>query len=321
MHWTDRVGRRVKLRDLHILLAVAESGSMVKAADRLAVSQPVVSKTISDLELALGQRLLDRTSRGVAPTIYGEALLKCGTAVFDEMRQGIRQVEFLANPTVGQLRLGCQEAMAAGFVPGVAERFSRQFPGVVLEVVNADMTHKFRELRERTVELLIGRIQTPLADEELLAEPLFEERLFVAAGTRSRWARRQRINLAELIDERWVLPPFDTEPGILGKEIFRVSGLNIPVANTITFSINFACSLLATGRFVAFLPGSLLRFSAERLSLKVLPVKLPPHQSVVGVVTVKNRTLSPLADRFIVVARAVAKQLAEFGLARVKPTA
>jgi DNA-binding transcriptional LysR family regulator len=91
MQWSDRIGSRLKLRDLHILLAVAQAGSMSRAADRLAISHPVVSKTIADLEHALGVRLLDRTSQGTEPTSYGHALLSCGTVVFDELRRGCRR--------------------------------------------------------------------------------------------------------------------------------------------------------------------------------------------------------------------------------------
>ena len=78
MQWTDRIGRRVKLRDLHILLAVAQSGSMARAADQLAISHPVVSKTISALEHAIGVRLLDRTPQGIELTAHGRSFIKCG---------------------------------------------------------------------------------------------------------------------------------------------------------------------------------------------------------------------------------------------------
>ncbi len=124
MDWADRIGHRIKLRDLHILRAVAQWGSMAKAANQLSVSHPVISKTISDLEHTLGVRLLDRSSQGAEPTVYGRALLKCGTAVFDEMRQGLKQIEFLTNANSGELRIGCPEAMAAGLLPSIAEQFS-----------------------------------------------------------------------------------------------------------------------------------------------------------------------------------------------------
>ncbi len=129
MQWSDRVGRRLKLRDLHIVLAVAESGSMAKAAADLAISQPSVSKAIAEVEHVLGLRLFDRGPKGIEPTAYGRALVKCGVAVFDELRQGVKKLEFLVDPAAGELRIGCNETLAAGFVSAIIERLSRQYPG------------------------------------------------------------------------------------------------------------------------------------------------------------------------------------------------
>src|ERR1700738_5322482 len=112
--WTDRVGRRVTLRDLHIALAVAEAGSMTRAAEELAVSYPVVSKTISGLEHTLGVKLFDRSISGVEPTHYGRALLKSGVAVFDEMRKGLQQIEFIKQPAAGELRFWSSLAVHGG---------------------------------------------------------------------------------------------------------------------------------------------------------------------------------------------------------------
>src|SRR6059058_1698459 len=86
---SERIGRRMRLRDLHILLAVVQCKSMAKAAEHLAVSKPVVSKTIADLEHVLGVRVLERDRHGAEPTSYGAALLKRGITVFDELREGV----------------------------------------------------------------------------------------------------------------------------------------------------------------------------------------------------------------------------------------
>src|SRR5205823_8518800 len=103
MQWADRVGRRLKLRDLHILLVVVQRGSMAKAAAELAISQPGVSRAIADMEHSLGLRLLDRGRDGIEPTVYGRALVKRGVTIFDELKQGLEELEFLADPTIGQL--------------------------------------------------------------------------------------------------------------------------------------------------------------------------------------------------------------------------
>lgn len=86
--WENRIGRRLRLRDLHILSVVVQWGSMAKAATHLAMSQPAVSEAIASLEATLRVRLLDRSSRGIEPTIYARALMKRGDAVFDELREG-----------------------------------------------------------------------------------------------------------------------------------------------------------------------------------------------------------------------------------------
>src|ERR1700682_1109955 len=93
--WESQIGRRLRLRDLHVFFTVVQHGSMAKAAAQLGVSQPAVSEVIADLEHALGVRLLDRTTHGAEPTEFGRALLKRSIAAFDELRQGIKDIEFL----------------------------------------------------------------------------------------------------------------------------------------------------------------------------------------------------------------------------------
>src|SRR5215467_6406320 len=116
--WESRIGRRLGMRDLHVFVTVVQRGSM-EAAQHLNVTQPAVSKAIGDLEHTLGVRLLDRGPQGVELTMYGRALLKRSNAVFDELKQGIRDIEFLADPTVGEVRFGCQESVAAAVLPTV----------------------------------------------------------------------------------------------------------------------------------------------------------------------------------------------------------
>src|SRR5271168_3031693 len=114
MRRSEHISRRLKLRHLDVLQVVAQWGSMAKAAEHLAISQPVVSKTIADLENALGVRLFDRTPKGVEPTLYGRALLKRSLAIFDDLKTSVSEIEFLADPTAGQLQIGSSEIMAAG---------------------------------------------------------------------------------------------------------------------------------------------------------------------------------------------------------------
>ena len=97
--------RRLTLRELRILMTVAKVGGMGKAAAHLALSQPAISKAIAEMEYTLGVSLLDRTPRGVEPTLYGQVLIKWSGAVFDDLSQGVREIESLADPTAGEVRI------------------------------------------------------------------------------------------------------------------------------------------------------------------------------------------------------------------------
>ena len=310
LEWERRIGRRLRLRDLHILSTVVEQGSMAKAAAQLAVSQPAVSDAIANLEAALGVRLLDRSPHGVAPTIYADALLKRGHVVFDELRQGINDIEALTNPTAGEVRVGCPESLAP-FLSAAIDQLSRRYPDVVVHVVTAQpATLEFRELRERKVDLLLGRmISSSLVDDDIDVEVLFEDRLFVVAGARNPWSRRPKIELAELVKERWIMLPPNNALGALVTQAFHARGLEAP-RECVTADIHFRIHLVSTGRFLSALPADLLHLVGKHWSLKALPIDLGLQAPSLAVLTLRNRTLSPVVQLFIDCTRETAKSMA-----------
>lgn len=310
MPWENRIGRRLRLRDLHILFAVVQCGSMAKAAANLGISQPSVSEAIADLEHTVGVRLLDRSSQGVAPTVYGEALLQRSRAAFDELRQGIRDIEFLADPAAGELHIACSETLAAGFLPAVIDRLSRRYPRMVFHVIQAStVSHEFRELRERRVDVALARLLRPLAETDLSSEILFHDPSFVVAGARNPLTRRRKIKFVELAEEPWIAIPTDDLASSFVTEAFQASGLGLPKPTVVTYSQQVRFHLLANGPYLTTLPASSLRFNSEYFSLKVLPVDIPAPPRPIAIVTLKNRTLSPAAKLFIECAHEVAKPL------------
>src|SRR5215510_15211647 len=174
MHWDHRIGRRLTLRDLNILLAVADAGSMAKAAMRLAISQPAVSRAVADMEHTLGVTLLDRSRQGVEPTIYGRALLKRGFAVFDELKQGVQDIAFLSDPGAGELRVGASASLSEGIVATVVDRLLQQYPRVVFHVIVGGTAQLLEGLRTRRVELGFVRMSGQESEEDgIKSEVLF----------------------------------------------------------------------------------------------------------------------------------------------------
>jgi len=312
MEWDEqRLSRQLKLRDLRVLLTVARCGSMGKAAVALSVSQPAISKVISDMERGLGVRLLDRNPRGVEPTIFARVLLDRSLLAFDELKQAVEQIGFLANPTTGELRIGSTIAIATGFMPAVIDRLSRQYPKMVFHLSAGEAAMTYRTLEERSVDLVVAPIFAKIDEELLHAEILYDEPLVVVAGGQSAWARRRKIGLADLAEAAWTLPPIESLYGSVVAEAFRASGLDVPRATVFTSVTAARNALLATGRFVSIVQGSVMRFNLNHPAFKVLPIDLPTTRRPIGVITLKARTLNPVAQLFIDCAHEVAKALAK----------
>src|SRR5882762_6325879 len=243
----DRVGRRLRFRDLQVFFAVVQAGSMAKAAAQLELSQPAVSDIIAGLEQIFGVRLFDRNSRGVEPTIYGHAVLRRGQAAFDELRQGIKDIDFLSDPKTGELKIGCPASVLGGSLLLAVESFCRQYPRVVLHFDEVTSPGRdFPTLREREHDFILARIARPLINEEDLdVEILFQDSLIIAADMRSEWARRRKIDAAELVDASWILTAPHTSVYLSVAEAFRDRGLAIPKISLMAISGHLRMSLLS----------------------------------------------------------------------------
>ena len=315
IQWDQQIGRRLRLRDLFVFLTVVEYGGMAKAGAKLGVSTPSISEAIAVLEHAVGVRLLDRSSHGVVATPCGAALLVRARAAFDELAQGIRDIEFIGDPHAGELRIGCPELITAGFLLPVIQHLTTLYPRVRYHVQQVRQpTVEYPELHERKVDLILARWGNDPVDEEpdagLDVEVLFNDPYFLVVSERSKWARRRNVDLADLVDEPLVMPPVDAWGGALVADAFRRRGLKAPKVVISTLSIPLRSELAGSGQFVTLLPGSVVRTYGKRYSLRVLPIALPAHRSPVGIVMLRNRTLGPVVKLFIQSAREVSKSIA-----------
>jgi DNA-binding transcriptional LysR family regulator len=306
---SEQRSQRLKLQQLRVFLAVGRTSSMAKAAKHLTTSQSVVSKTVAELENALGVRLVDRTPHGVELTLYGRTLLKRSVEILDDLRESVSEIDVLAEPGVGELRIGTTEPQA-GIVVRTIERLSRQYPRLDLKVVVAPgATLIDRELRGRQIDLVVGVLPKP-EEEDLDATFLYHNRIRVVVGTKSRWARRRNVKLSDLINEPWCGPTPDIAGGASFVEGFKASGLPLPRL-VVSCAANHLChGLLADGRFVSISSDGPLHFSRHGPPLKVLAVDFPAPPFEISIIRLKDRTITPMAELFSECARELTKPLA-----------
>jgi DNA-binding transcriptional LysR family regulator len=307
--WESRIGRRIKLRDLHVLTVVVQSGSMAKAAVKLAISQPAISESIAGLEATLGVRLLDRGAWGVEPTPYAHVLLKRGAVVFDELMQGVRDIEFLTNPKAGVISVSSGDTAAAGLLDSIIDRMACRYPRITVCVSQASAEPlAYPELRDRQVDVALVRVSSSFAHGDLEVERLFDDPPRVVVGASNPLARRRKLALSDLVDEAWALTSDQVIRDLIS-EAFRSSGLGEPRVVVSASSMLLRQRLIATGRYVTVLPQSVVRCNAKPWALKALPIELSFQPMSVNLITVRKRTLSPLVRLFMEEARVRSRAL------------
>jgi DNA-binding transcriptional LysR family regulator len=301
MSLKDRLTRRLRVRDLQMVEIIARRGSMARAAEDLRLSQPAISKAIADLEQDLGVLVFDRTTRGVQLTDSGQVLLRRGRAILDELRHGLEEIENIADPTAGLVRVGVGLAQSL-FISSVIDRISRRYPRIKFSVVMGDPLGLIRELRDRELDFVICRAEMGAREPDLAAEVLFRDRIEVVVAPSHPLARRRKLALADLMEERWALAPADTYLGGLVRRAFQ--------AESTTSSLQLRFELMETGGFVTLASRSMVIHPTRRGRIKALPVAFVDDAGPMGAVTAKGRQLTNASALVLEEARSIARAIA-----------
>ena len=203
MQFSDRIGRRMKLHDIHVLMAVMQAGSMGKAAALLNTTRSAISRSIADLENSVGVRLLDRGPQGVAPTRIRAGAAQTRHRRIRRAQAGRQGHRVSLRPGAGELCIGTGAPHSQGVVLAVLDRLSRQYPRAVFQVILAGTLELHERLRERRIEIAFTRMAEYVPPEDIEQHALFEDPHVVVVGVQNPWARRRKIKLADLAHEPW----------------------------------------------------------------------------------------------------------------------
>jgi DNA-binding transcriptional LysR family regulator len=304
----DRIGRRLKLKDLHTLQTIAEVGSMARAAKLLALSQPAISKAIAEMEHAVGTALLERSSQGVELTESGRILVARGRVIFDEVREGLKDIEAVADPTQGDLRIGAADPLTVVVAEIITQLFSK-YPRITYQVTVSDATTTLRQLRDRELDVVLTRWNPATTPDDLSYEVLFHSALAVFANKDHPLVKRKNLKLKDLMGEQWTLSPPDSYLGRFVADIFRRNKLELPRSIVTAISIHMRVNLLASGNFISVLPTTILRHRGNSSWLRVLDVNLK-EAGPVAAVTLKKRRPAGALKLFEEASRTVSKTIA-----------
>lgn len=296
----ERLPRHLKLRELRVLLAVAEQGSFRKAGQMLHVTQPAITAAVAELERALGVPLFHRTAQGVTPTAHGESFIRRARAIFGELRLAVEDIQIISRGSRGTLRVGAGGGgWGLGILPAALTGLLDPYPEASVSVRESEEDVLIQLLKARELDLFFSRLASLPADSELAYWPLFSDSICVFARRSHPLAARRRVRWNDLADERWVAPPPGAPSFDHTQRTLHKAGLRFPRHVVQAASASVALGMVVQGDFLCFGTHLYHEFTVLKPLITILDVDLPQVKTEFGVVTLKNRKLSPLGVRLV----------------------
>lgn len=305
----ERVSTRLKLKQLRLLVAIAEHSSILHAAEELYISQPAATKLLKDLETDFNVRLFDRTNRGVVPTEFGEALVRHGKLILAQISHAAQELDDLNEGLGGRVVVGTLLTASAQLLPKTIEQIHQQRPNVSIVVRDGTNDFLMPLLHTGELDMVVGRLAEYRYREDLLQEVLFTEQVVIVCRADHKWAKPGKTTLEELLQCDWILPPRQTTLRRQIEKEFFDKGLPPPSnpVECVSFLTNRA--LLLETDMIGIFPYHVVQKEVERGELAVINCPLKISNSPVGVSYRSEASLSAAAKEFLISLRDAAKTL------------
>jgi LysR family pca operon transcriptional activator len=300
---------RIRMRQLNYFVESARNGSMYKASEMMNVSQPAVTKAINELENSLGVKLFERSKKGVDLTIYGEAFYQHATAAIANIADGYNHIDEIRNAERGHVVVGSLAWGYSKIVSMAIARLKRELPKVVVTVktgMNADL---LPDVALGDVDMVIGRRGESSDMVGLVHDVLFHASLMLVVSPGHPLTKRNKLELADLVDESWLIPPANTAPRRTMDELFHEHNVPFPQNYVEGGSVQFFLDMIDDGRAIAALPNNLIMEELQQGRLIKLDIELNDSIGPVGISRRENSELSRPAGQLVLELRRAAAKL------------
>lgn len=288
----QRLASRLTMRHLRMVMAVAEDGSLVAAGRHLNMTQSAITKALQEVEHLLGVPLFERTNRGVRPTIYGQTLAGHARVVSAQFMRAAQHISDLHDGVGGRVCVGTLLSGSAEILPSAIIALRRERPMLAVDIVDGTNDRLLPGLRNGVIELIVGRLPDLIDRRGLVVEPLLDDNAYLAARPGHPLARHAQIELADLVDHDWIMPPGDTTLRRQIDRAFTQAGCAHP-ARVVTSVCHLTNRrLVADADYLVIWPGTVARQEVAQGNVVLLPITFGPHRDAVGITYQADRALS-----------------------------
>lgn len=308
---TASLERRIRLTQLRLLVAIADTGSLQRASEVLHVTQPAATKTLRQLEEVAGEALVQRGSSGSSLTPLGEILCKRARLVLAELRNAEEELGSWHAGAAGHVTVGSLPVATPMLVPQALRQLHAAAPLVSTTIIEGSSDAMFRELKGGALDLLVGRFY-PGQDSELSTETLYDSAFRLGVRAEHPLAEQESLDWEQVLACPWILPPANVRTRIALDDMFRRARVRPPEVRVETTSYLVIRSLMFHSDVLCPMPVEVFKedvgLGLARLLRFDLDLKLPP----IGIVWLAKREPSPAAQAFMEQLRLVARRAAEW---------
>lgn len=290
--------QRIRLRHLHTFVAVAQQGTLGRAAETLNLSQPALSKTLNELEQLTGTRLFERGRLGAQLTLVGEQFLTHAVKVLDALNTAGQSLSRRHDQTGDVVRIGALPTAALGILPAVIGQFHKQQRNITLQVATMNNTMLLAGLKSGELDLGIGRMSDPELMSGLNYELLFLESLKLVVRPRHP-ILNDTVTLSRVMEWPVVVSPKGTVPRQNAETLLQTQGCKLPSGCIETLSASLSRQLTVDYDYVWFVPSGAVKEDLRQGSLVALPVTTPGPGEPIGVLTRVEAPLSPATQTLL----------------------
>ncbi len=301
--------KRLKIRQLVVFNAVLQQNSILKAAEKLNITQPAVTRTIRDMEEIFATKLFERNNRGVTPTVLGEALGNRTKQILTELRHAVDEMNSIKNAEEGHVIVGTLITASAQLLPDSIAALKSEFPRVVVTIKEGVNELLLPALANGEIDIVLGRIPDQKDYFDVIHYPLYTEPLQILASHEHPLVSKHRVELKDLLELQWIVPVVESPVSNRVKVLIENAGLDPPARIIESLSLSSNMGLLRTLDAIAFLPGSVARHYEAIGQCKILPVGDLGQFGEVGYSISAKRQLNPSAERLVGYVKEVAAKI------------
>lgn len=302
--------RRIKMRQLLLVSMLGELGSLHRAAARLAMTQPTATKLLQELESTMGVTLFERSKRGMTPTPYGAALVRHARGLIADIDAARNEIQALSTGAAGTLAIGAMASSASVMLPRAVAALHARHPTLQISIVEGTHAMLVTSLKAGSLDLILGRVMGGSEMDELACDVLYRDEFCIVCSPQHPLARsRKRIDLRDLVDQRWVLPPSSAPLRQHLDILFMSKAADRPRFAVESVSLLTNLRMIQEGNMLGVMPSDIAHHFAENKLLKILPVPLADFFGPVVLITRRDRMQSPPAKAFVEELRAAAGRL------------